>query len=235
MNFGEITDAVMDNIERFASDSALDRSNAMRWVNEAIRFHFCTRHNWDAMERTHSINTIANQELYGFPSENTKDIQQVALRVDSGSPYCPLIEESEDQLDQNFPATELGAMPLGWARAGTAIRLRPVPSTSNFGLRVRSWQYPDLLSDDAETNYWTNQHWDLVIQLATALGWLWLGRNETYQLIWGVAVSTLEERIKEDMKRLRPHRRVVTPSGTAGRIGSSAGPRNSLGIYRQYP
>ena len=232
----ELRDNVLNNLERTADDSAVEADNADRWINYAIRKVMCTRHNWDAMERTYSVNTVADQELYAFPSSNTKDIKQVALRLDSTSAYMPLREDSEDQLDQDIPLTDISGTPIGWCRAGNAFRLRPAPSVSTYGIRVRCWNYPALLSADADTNYWTTNHDDLVEDLATARGMFWLGNTQDYQVLWQQSMAELGERIANDTSRLRPKRKTISPSQRAGRPASSAGPRlGEAGYYRQYP
>jgi len=232
----ELRASVLNNLERVSADSALEDANANRWINYAIRKVMCTRHNWDAMERTYSVNTVADQELYAFPSSDTKDIKTVSLRLSSTSVYMPLREDSEDQLDQDVPLTDISGTPIGWCRAGTAFRLRPAPSASTFGIRVRCWDYPAALSDDADTNYWTTNHDDLVEDLATARGLLWLGNTQDYQVLWQQAMTEMQERIANDMSRLRPKRKTISPSQRAGRPASSAGPRlGEAGYYRQYP
>jgi hypothetical protein len=232
----ELRDIVLNNLERAESDSAVDGDNVDRWINHAIRKVMCTRHNWDAMEATYTVNTVADQELYAFPSSNTKDIKQVALRLSSTSAYGPLREDSEDQLDEDIPLTTISGTPVGWCRAGTAFRLRPAPHVSTFGLRVRAWDYPAALTTDSATNYWTTNHDDLVEDIATALGFKWLGDTEEYAKLLGAAMGELDERIKNDARRLRPKRKTIAPGTRAGRAASSAGPRlGEAGYYRQYP
>jgi hypothetical protein len=234
-NLGELRQFVLDNLERAASDSNLQSQNADRWINHVIRKVFCTRHNWDALVATWSINTVADQELYPFPSADTKDVKQLALRLDTGSPYMPLREDSEDQLDEDIPMSRVGGVPCGWCRSGAAIRLRPVPSSSNYRIRARVWDYPAPLVDISATNYWTQQHDDLIEDLATAMGFRWLGDIERYNALWQLAFSALQERIAGDAKRLRPKRMTVAPGSRAGRAASTAGPRLSeTGMYRQY-
>jgi hypothetical protein len=233
-NLGELRAIVLDNLERAASDSNMQAANADRWINHVIRKLFCTRHNWDAMEATWSINTVAGQEIYAFPSPDTKDIKQLALRLSPDSPYRPLREDSEDQLDEDSPLTVIGGTPSGWCRTGTAIRLRPVPGTSNYRIRARVWDYPTPLTDPAHTNYWTRDHDDLIEDLATALGFRWLGDFERYGALYQVAMKELQDRIADDAKRLRPSRQTVAPGVRAGRASSTVGPRLSGDMYRQY-
>jgi hypothetical protein len=230
-NLGDLRSAVLDNLERAASDTNVQAANADRWINYVIRKTFATRHNWDAMEATWSINTVLGQELYAFPTPETKDIKQVALRLDPKSPYRPLREDSEDQLDEDI--SSLPGIPCGWARSGMAIRLRPAPSSSNYRIRARIWEYPTKLVDPSATNYWTLQHDDLIEDLATAIGYRWLGDFERYGGIYQVAMKELEERIEQDAKRLRPSRQTVAPGMRAGRATSSVGPRFAE-VYRQY-
>jgi hypothetical protein len=234
-SLGDLRAIVLDNLERAASDSNLQSSNADRWINNVIRKTFCTRYNWDAMEATYSINCVANQEMYPFPSPQTKDIKQIAVRLSSGSPYMPLREDSEDQLDHNIPLTVIPGVPKGWCRAGTSIRLRPAPGTSASRIRARVWDYPTPLTDPSATNYWTMQHDDLIEDMATALGYRWLGDFERYGAIWQASMQELQTRIADDMKRLRPARQTVSPSLRAGKPSSSVGPRiGEDGYYRQY-
>ena len=234
-NLGELRAIVLDNLERAASDTNVQSNNADRWINNVIRKSFCTRHNWDAMEATYSINTVSGQELYPFPSPQTKDVKQLALRLDSSSLYMPMREDSEDQLDWNIPVTSVGGIPKGWCRAGAGIRIRPVPSSSNFRLRARVWDYPTPLTDASATNYWTLQHDDLIEDMATALGFRWLGDFERYNALLQAAMNELQVRITDDMKRLRPSRQTVAPGMRAGKPSSSVGPRiGEDGYYRQY-
>jgi hypothetical protein len=234
-NLGELRAIVLDNLERAASDTNVQSNNADRWINNVIRQTFCTRYNWDAMEATYSINTVAGQEIYPFPSPQTKDIKQLAIRLDTGSPYMPMREDSEDQLDHNIPVTSVGGIPKGWCRTGAALRLRPVPSSSNYRIRARVWDYPTPLTDASATNYWTLQHPDLIEDLATALGFRWLGDFERYNALLQAAMGELQIRIADDMKRLRPARQTVSPSLRAGKPSSSVGPRiGEDGYYRQY-
>lgn len=234
-NLGELRAIVLDNLERAASDTNVQAANADRWINNTIRKTFCTRYNWDAMESTYSINTVAGQELYPYPSALTKDIKQLAIRLSTGGIYMPLREDSEDQLDHNIPATTIGGIPKGWARSGTSIRLRPVPSNSNMRIRARVWDYPTPLTDASATNYWTLQHDDLIEDLATGLGFRWLGDFERFTALMQAGMGELQQRIIEDMKRLRPARQTLSPSMRAGRPSSSVGPRiGEDGYYRQY-
>ena len=141
----------------------------------------------------------------------------------------------EDQLDWNIPVTSVGGIPRGWCRAGAGIRIRPVPSSSNFRLRARVWDYPTPLTDASATNYWTLQHDDLIEDLATALGFRWLGDFERYNALLQAAMNELQVRITDDMKRLRPSRQTVAPGMRAGKPSSSVGPRiGEDGYYRQY-
>lgn len=232
----DIRTNVLDNLARAITDSARDSSNADRWINQVIRFTLCTRHSWDAMEATYAIDTVANQELYAYPTAQTKDIRQLAIRLSPTSPYYPLPEESEDQLDWNLPHTTIGGTPTSWSRAGSSVRLRPIPSSSDFGLRVRVWDYPMPLVNDSDMNYFTVDQEDLVEQFATGLGWLFLGSNDTYQLVWAAAMQELDRRIEDDARRLRPKRKTISPSTRAGRPGTIAGSRlGEAGVYRQYP
>lgn len=234
-SLAELRERILDNLQRVAGDSTVQSANADRWVNHVIRHVFATRHNWDAMEATYSINMVADQELYPFPSSDTKDVKQVAMRLDSTSPYMVLHEESEDQLDGNIPLTSISGIPRAWARAGNALRFRPAPSVSTYGIRVRCWDYPVLLSGDGATNYWTSNHEDLVEDLATALGYRWLGDFERYSALWQLGMAELKERVENDAKRLRPSRQTVAPSSRAGRPASTAGTRiGEDGYYRQY-
>lgn len=232
-NLGELRAIVLDNLERAASDSNLQSTNADRWINHVVRKLFCTKHNWDAMEATYSINTVVGQDLYAFPSSDTKDVKQVALRLSSDSPYLPLREDTEDQLDEAIPISTTGGIPVGWCRSGTAIRLRPVPSSSSMRIRARVWDYPAPLADDSATNYWTLQHDDLIEDFATALGFRWLGDFERYNALWQLASQELQSRIYDDAKRLRPSRQTVAPGMRAGRAASTVSPRFSE-MYRQY-
>lgn len=235
-NLAGLQSIVLDNLQRVASDSTLQVSNATRWINHAIRKVICTRHSWDAMEATYTINTIQGQELYNFPSPDTKDVKQIALRLSPGDYYSPLREDSEDQLDQDIPATVVNGIPVAWCRSGHAFRLRPTPSVSSYSIRARVWDYPELLVDPSDFNYWTQEHDDLVEDLATALGYRWLGDFERYGSLWQLAMAELGERIANDARRLRPARHTVAPSERAGRPRSSAGTRiGESGYYRMYP
>lgn len=232
----ELREIVLNNLERTVADSATESANADRWINHVIRFVFCTRHNWDAMEATYVVNTVADQELYAYPSTNTKDIKQVAMRLGSDSAYFPLLEEFESQLDEDLPLETPGGTPVSWCRAGNAFRLRPSPAVSTYGLRVRTWDYPALLEDDADTNYWTNSHPDIIEQMATAMGFQWLGDDQKYGLRWQAGMAELQERVANDARRLRPRRTTLAPGTRAGRPTSSAGSRmGESGYYRQYP
>lgn len=234
-NLGSLRESVLDNLQRVAADSVLQQANAERWINQTIRKAFCTRYNWDAMEATYSINTVAGQELYAYPSADTKDVKQIAVRNGPSGNFVPLREDSEDQLDGELPATVTGGVPRGWCRTGSAFRLRPVPSTSEIRIRARVWDYPAPLIGDAATNYWTLQHDDLVEDFATALGFRWLGDLERFGALWQLAQSELKERIEQDSKRLRPSRQTVSPSLRAGKPSSSVGPRiGDDSYYRQY-
>ena len=235
-NLGALRDIVLDNLQRVAGDSLVQGTNVDRWINHCIRKVIATRHNWDAMEATYTINTIAGQELYNFPSSETKDVKQIAIRLSATDFFSPLREDSEDQLDQNIPAARMTGVPVAWCRTGHAFRLRPAPSVSTYSIRARVWNYPILLVDDADTNYWTDEHDDLVEDLATALGYRWTGDFERYGSLWQVAMAELGERIANDAKRLRPSRQTVAPGRCAGKPASSAGTRlGEAGAYRQYP
>jgi hypothetical protein len=234
-NLGDLRAAVLDNLERAASDSIAQASNVNRWINHAVRYVLCTRHNWDSMERTYSVSLVAGQDLYAYPSLYTKDVKQVALRLDSTSPYFVLREDSEGQLDEDLPKTLVNGVPISWCRSGTSIRLRPTPSVSTFGIRARFFEYPMPLVTDADANYFTNEQEDLVEDIATAYGFRWLGSMDRYQALLGVAMQEMDLRINNDAKRLRPKRMTVAPGRAAGRAQSSAGTRFGDDYYRMYP
>ena len=94
-------------------------------------------------------------------------------------------------------------------------------------IRARVWDYPTPLTDPSATNYWTLQHDDLIEDLATALGFRWLGDFERYNALLQVAMQELQTRIADDMKRLRPARQTVSPSHACREASARASARGS--------
>lgn len=204
------------------STSATGYGQVSNWINDTIREVFCSRHNWPSMEKAYVRATTAGSADLSLPDALTKDVAMLLLRETPTSDWVPLDEMTDQQARYEFRDSALEGLPSAWFRFGESIRLRPIPDSSTYRLRMVCWSYPSDLVNDADENTFTIRFPRAVSLWATVFGLEFYGELDAALKMRQVAEAELAMLVREDQNRTRPRNNVVTPSRASG---VPAGPR----------
>lgn len=220
LNLGEMRDLVRRNLKRTNPLPGED-ADLTRWINQKIREDICADHLWSCGEYIVEINTVAGTDLYAFPfPELTKDIRWIGVRETADSDFVELDEDDEVALVFDRCSSDTG-VPVVWARSGKAIRLQPVPDSSNYTLKIKGWKYPSPLVDDADTNDFL-LYWSQLVEFGlTARAALYWGESPTDAAMW-------EQKYREELgKAIATDRRAQAAANRTLGISLVAGRRAS--------
>jgi hypothetical protein len=192
------------------------------WINDAIREVFCARHNWPSMERAYIRSTTAGSADMSYPDTLTKDVAMLLIRETATSDWVPLDEMTDQQARYEYRDSATQGLPNCWFRFGESIRLRPVPDSSTYRLRLVCWSYPADLVNDGDENSFTIRYPRCLSLWATVYGLEFYGEVDTSLKLQQVAEAEIASLIREDQNRSRARNAVVTPSRASG---IPAGPR----------
>ena len=204
------------------SVSSTGYGQVTNWINDAIREVFCARHNWPSMEKAYVRSTVAGSADLSFPDTLTKDIALLELRETSTSDWVVLDEFTDQQARYEYRDSATEGLPSAWFRFGESIRLRPVPDSSTYRLRMVCWSYPASLVNDADENAFTVRFPRCLSLWACVFGLEFYGELDASLKMRQVAEAEIAMLIREDQNRSRPRNNVVTPSRASG---IPAGPR----------
>ena len=158
MNFGEITTRVR---------AQLNSEDAAVFVNEWVK----------QTQRTQEINgnykcmevraTVASSEYkISIPNLSGGRFKEaIAFKVQDGDTFYELLKDSIGQAEKDYPSptTEKGRPKVFATHAATnEFFVRPTPDKS-YTFDLYFYQYLPELSADSDTNWWTNNAWDLLI------------------------------------------------------------------------
>ena len=220
-NLGQLRDRVKRNLDR-RQITTEESDQITVWVNQVIREDICADHHWASMEAMYEINTTADVDLYAFPSpDRFKDCLAIWVQSETDGEFSELEELAERELLRDYSDTTTGT-PKVWSRSGEGFRLRYVPSTSDFRLRLRVWEYPDELTEDSSTNTFL-QRWSKLVEFGvTARACLYWGESpQTAQLWTQMYRDELGKAVAVDRRRLSPSTLILKPSSYAGYPASS--------------
>ena len=217
----DIRGFVLGNLDRVGSPS-VDNTTVNRWINQAIREVICARHNWQFMEDSATVNTIADVGNYSWPLPDTfKDADLMLRRQDSTSPYFVMEEMTENQIRWQFPLTTQSDPTWVWSRRGSGFRLRPIPDKSTYGIALIGWWYPAEMTADTNTSELTTRYTRLLETWATVYGFEYHMEYDKAAQKRQAAETELAAAIIMDRTRLAPSRETLTPSRNAGRPARS--------------
>ncbi len=192
------------------------------WINDAIREIFCARHNWPSMEKAYVRTTTAGSADLSMPDTLTKDVAMLLIRETATADWVPLDEMTDQQARYEFRDSATEGLPNAWFRFGESIRLRPIPDSSTYRLRLVCWSYPADLVNDADENSFTIRFPRCLSLWAAVFGLEFYGEVDTALKLRQVAENEIAMLIRDDQNRLRSRNGVVTPSRASG---VPAGPR----------
>jgi hypothetical protein len=192
------------------------------WINDAIREVFCARHNWPSMEKAYVRTTTAGSADLSMPDTLTKDVAMLLIRETATSDWVPLDEFTDQQARYEYRDSTTQGLPNCWFRFGESIRLRPVPDSSVYRLRMVCWAYPADLVNDADENAFTVRYPRCLSLWAAVFGLEFYGELDAALKLRQVAEAEIAMLIRDDQNRLRGRNAVLTPSRASG---IPAGPR----------
>lgn len=96
---------------------------------------FLNKHNWPFLERSTTIDTVANQQFYDLPY-NTKKVMNTTITVGSTT-YSPVRVTDSDTWDRLNQSTLSSTIPQFFYVFGRTLGFWPTPSTSSNTITIR--------------------------------------------------------------------------------------------------
>lgn len=213
---------VQEALDR-VSPAASETTQVQNWVNEVIREDISRAHDWKYLEAEDDIVTIADQDVYALTSQDVfKDIRFVLYRKAATNEWRELDQADDRVLFQKFTTLE-GSEPRLFSHIGSsgshAIRIRGIPDTSGWFLKVFVTRFPAALSG-TQTNIILEQ-WPRLIECgAMKRGALQFGNLELHTLWTANYNQELTNAIRSERSKDGASHATLRLSPAAGRPSS---------------
>jgi hypothetical protein len=217
-----MVDRVQEALDR-VSPAASETTQVEKWVNEVIREDISRAHDWKYLEAEDDLVTVADQDVYILTNQDVfKDIRFILFRKTTTDEWRELDPTPDRVLFQKF-TVQAATEPRLFSHIGSsgshAIRIRGIPSTSGWFLKVFVTRFPAVLTG-TNTNIILEQ-WPRLIECgAMKRGALQFGNLELHTLWTANFNQELTNAIRSERSKDGDSHPTLRMSPAAGRPSS---------------
>lgn len=168
MNRGQISTRVQQRADRTDSTTQTQIDD---WINELVR-EIEREYPWAYTKKSQTASISANVKSFSLPTNLILHHPFTLLLEDSGTSASPeytyMVKVEENFFDMNFPAPNATGTIAYWkltgGTSGVGFDVYPVPDAASTLKIASGHYYTTAFSDDADSNWLTDNQPDLVIE-----------------------------------------------------------------------